>query len=262
MINLDSNDPQQVVSKTELEIDLAQNEKMYVLSGIALPEWVLTDDDHDYTQDVYVNLRKSVKDVEQSTVTVGLSSIENSHSSYLFAADEADIQQDPVSQELILHVKCAGRGDVTKFHRFSYQAVVRVTTQVTGISGRITWPTNLFDGSGFTDVEAAQSFHISANVITYVPPVNGGFGQTITKQVATGSTGAVRVMPEIVEVPYQIVGAPYGQPLTVLINVTAPFPVQLAATVQIDGPSPITITPVMPGVGPVDFEVYQQRAVK
>lgn len=262
MINLDSNNPQQVVSKSELEIDLAPNEKMYVLSGIALPEWVLTDDGHDYVQDVYVNLRKAVKDVEQSTLTVGLSSIENSHSSYLFAADEAELQQDPVTQELILHVKCVARGDVNKFHRFSYQVVVRVTTQVTGISGRIFWPVSLFNGSGFADVDAAQSFQVTANIITDIPAGGWGFGQTITTQVAAGATGAVRVLPDIVEVPYQIVGAPYGSPLTVLVKVTKPFPVPSAVAQQTAGPAPVTITPAAPGIAGVDFEVFKPSPIK
>jgi hypothetical protein len=258
--NLFADNPTQVTSRSELEADLAQDLKLFVLSGIAMPEWVITDDGHLYREEVVVNLRKTVLAVEEATVSVGLASIENDHSAFLFAADDAVIDVDSNTQELLIRVQCSQRGDVNKLHRFSYQVVAKVTTQVTGISGRILWPTSLLSGPPITSSAAAQAFRISANLIQNVSG-GGPFGSTTTTQLAFGVTEKVQVIGDQVVVPYEIAGAPYGTPITVLVDINPSFPISAYAQ-QITGPSPITLTTTNPSVTGIDFEIFENRRPK
>src|SRR5205809_641119 len=135
MINLDANLNNQVDGAKVIDVQIGEaNRRMMIFSGIAKPEWIINDDDHIYRENVVVNLRKTVLAVEQYTVTVGLASIGNDDTTFLFAADTATIDIDEQSQELLLKVDLASQGERTSIGRFGYQVVTVVTTQTTGIS--------------------------------------------------------------------------------------------------------------------------------
>ncbi|MEO6830123.1 MAG: hypothetical protein ABI164_09965, partial [Acidobacteriaceae bacterium] len=130
------NDPNQVASASSITADLGTpNRKMLICSGIAIPGFNTFEDDYIAKDTAVVNLRQTVLAVEQATVTVGLASIGNGNTNFQFAIDQASLQVDPTSQDLLLSVDMALMGNPSALDRFAYQVVAIITTQITGISG-------------------------------------------------------------------------------------------------------------------------------
>jgi hypothetical protein len=253
---LDANDPNQVDSPRIIEVDLPDpNQKMLILSGIARPEWSITDDANVYFETVTVNLRRSVLAVVQATVAVGLASIGNKDTAFQFACNSTDLQPDPKSQELMLTVQLALRGDYSTLNRFGYQVVTIVTIQTTGISGTIRWAKNIFDGSSLTPAQLAQIFLIAANTTqTIIPPQ--GFQYIQYTPVAYGvATGITNDGNDYI-VAYNIPGGPYNTPLVPTVAVGTLFgatgPVLCG---QVSGPNPVILTVTHPGATNVNFRV-------
>ena len=256
MILLDANNPNQVSSARVIEADLGEaNRTMFILSGIAIPQWTIDDDGNTYRETAQVNLRKTVLAVEQATISVGLASIGNDDSTFLFAADSAGLDVDPTSQELLLTVNMALQGSKTGLDRFGYQVVTIVTTQTTGISGTIRWAKSVFDASSASLGDVAQMFQIAANTTQVINPPNG-FSYTQYTPVAYGVTTGFFSDQNGFNVPYEIPGAPYNQPLVVTVELTAFFHATGSAAVgQTAGPKPVILTVVQPGVTGVDFGI-------
>ena len=259
MISLDANDTGQVSSARVIEADLGQaNRKMMIFSGIAIPQWTVNDDDHTYRETAVVNLRRTVLAVEQATISIGLASIGNDDTTFLFAADSAGLDVDPLSQELKLTVNMALQGEETGLNRFGYQIVTVVTTQVTGISGTIRWARDIFDASHSTPGQAAQMFQITANHVERINPP-GGFAYDKYTPVAFGVTTGFFTDHNDFVVPYEIPGAPYNQPLVVMVEIGSLFhPVHGSAVAgQVNGPNPVVLTVAVPGVSNVNFRVSE-----
>jgi hypothetical protein len=256
MIFLDANNPDHVVNPKVIEAGLFEpNRKMLILSGTAMPNWDVNDDDHTYRETAQVNLRHSVLAVEQATVVVGLASIGNDDTTFLIAADRASLDIDQTSQELLLNVDMALKGEHTGLMRFGYQVVALVTTQQTGISGVIRWSRGLFDPGALNAGQVAQLFQVTANHVDHIVPP-AGFAYDKYTSVAPGVTTGLSHDDADFIVPYEIPGAPYGQPLVVKVDVGSMFRCQggpMAA--QIAGPNPVVLTIAAPGVSGVDFRV-------
>ncbi len=255
---LDSNDPTQVASASKLEIDIGQpNKKMLVFSGIAIPEWDLRDDDSIHRLPATVNLRTTVLAVEQSTVSVGLASIYNGDSDFLFATDSTSLCIDSTSQELILEVDLALLGKPANLSRFGYQVVVIVTTQVTGISGTIRFTKEVFDATVLNTNQEQQLFLVSAGTQTSLPPPSGlSFGQIQYTPLAFGQLGGMTTSGNVIVIPYNIPGAPYNQNLVVQVqrgpSFTPPGQTNISQTA---GPNPVLLTTAAPSVSGVDFQI-------
>lgn len=256
MIELDSNVNTQVDNPCVIEATLGQaDRKIMIFSGIALPEWSVNDDEHVYHEVVEVNLRRTALAVEQATVTIGLASISNDDTVFLIAADTAQIDIHPLSQELILKVALALQGEHTGLNRFGYQVVAVVTTQATGISGTIRWSRDVFNAANQTSGQIAQMFKITANTVERVAPPQGFTFDRYTP-VAFGVTTGFSHTDNEFTVPYEIPGAPYNQPLVVRVEIGAGFGAQgTPVTGQISGPNPVVLTIATPGVTNVDFRV-------
>lgn len=256
MIFLDANNPDHVGNPRVIEVGLFEpNRKMLILSGMALPEWSVNDDDHTYRETAQVNLRHTVLAVDQASVVVGLASIGNDDTTFLIAADRTSLDIDPNSQELLLTVDMALQGEHTGLNRFGYQVVALVTTQQTGISGVIRWNRGLFDPGGLSAGQIAQLFQITANHVDhFVPPA--GFAYDKYTPVAYGVTSGLSHDTADFIVPYEIPGAPYGQPLVVKVDVGSLFQCQGSPGAgQISGPNPVVLTVAAPGVSGIDFRV-------
>ena len=226
-----------------------------IFSGIALPQWIVNDDDHIYRETAVVNLRRTVLAVEQATVSVGLASIGNDDTTFLFATDNATLSVDPQSQELLLSVDMALQGEKTSLGRFGYQVVTVVTTQTTGISGTIRWSKGIFDASNVPPGQIAQMFQITANHVDHIAPP-GGFAYDKLTPVAWGVTPGFSRDGADFAVPYEIPGAPYNQPLVVDVQVGALFHSAGGPVAgQVAGPKPVVLTIAVPGVIGVDFRV-------
>jgi hypothetical protein len=260
MIPLDANNPKQVAGASVIEADLGDlNRKLLIFGGTAIPQWVIDDDGNTYRETAVVNLRRTVLAVAQATVSVGLASIGNDDSTFLFAADVASLSIDDTTQELLLTVQMALQGSKTGIGRFSYQVVADVTTQLTGISGKIRWAQSIFDPSGLTAGEQAQLFSVTANTqqVTIVP--GSLFPVTTYTPVAAATLGAPEVEGDLFAVPYQIVGAPYGQDLVVLATISPFFAVPDPVVTQVAGPNPVLLSAATPAVDGVDFLVSSVR---
>ncbi|HZD30825.1 MAG TPA: hypothetical protein VE779_04105 [Candidatus Angelobacter sp.] len=264
-ITLDANDPTQVASASHLEFDTGvAGQKAVIFSGIAIPSWSLTDDSNIYRQTVTVNLRYTVLAVINATITVGLASIYNGDSAFLFATDAASLAIDNNTQELLLLVDVALTGDPSELNRFGYQVVVVVTTQVTGISGTIRFDKSIFDASGLAPGQEAQLFLISAETHTPIPPPpTGGFGGEQDTPVAYGTITGMSVNGTDFDVAYSIPGAPYNQQLYVTADAGALFtPSGQVFVTQNAGPDPVVLTVAVPGVSGVDFQAVRAYVPK
>jgi hypothetical protein len=257
MITLDANNPNHVSGKRAIEAELGQpDRKMLIFSGIAIPDFHINDDDHNYSEHVVLNLRRSVLAVEQATVSIGLASIGNDDTTFLIACDTASLDIDPSSQELLLTADLVLRGEGTGLMRFGYQIVTIVTTQATGISGAIRWEKSIFDASKLNSGQIAQLFNITANHVEHVNPPSGfAFDKFIP--VASGVTNGFSKDGHDFVVPYEIPGAPYNQPLVVRLEVGNLFIAVGGGPVagQTGGPNPVVLTVANPGVTGVDFRV-------
>lgn len=256
MISLDANNPNQVSSARVITAALGEaNRQMMIFSGIAIPDWSVNDDGHTYNETATVNLRRTVLAVEQATISIGLASITNDDSTFLFAADSAGLDIDPQSQELLLTVNMALRGSNTGLDRFGYQLVTIVTTQTTGISGTIRWAKAVFDASQTTATQVAQMFLIAANLVTVItPPV--GFVYDQYTPLAYGVTTGFSTDGDDFVVPYEIPGAPYNQPLVVTVTIGTLFQASgIAGAVQTSGPDPVFLTLAQPTAADVDFRI-------
>jgi hypothetical protein len=256
MISLDANNPNHVDNPRVIEADLGQpNRKMMIFSGIAMPAWIVNDDDHTYHEDCTVNLRRTVLAVDQGTVAVGPASFGNDETTFLIATDTGHIDVDPASQELLLKVRMALQGEHTGLMRFGYQVVVTVTTQATGISGTIRWRRELFNATGLNAGQIAQMFQIAANHVDRITPPQGFVYDKYTP-VAFGVTKGLSHDDIDFLVPYEIPGAPYNQPLVVTVNVGPLFRSNGSPYAsQTSGPNPVVLTVAQPGVTNVDFRV-------
>ncbi len=256
MISLDANNKDHVDNPRVIEADLGQpNRKMIIFSGIAMPAWIVNDDDHVYHEDVTVNLRRTVLAVDQATVAVGLASFGNDDTTFLIATDTARVDIDPNSQELLLKVAMALQGEHTGLMRFGYQVVATVTTQATGISGTIRWKRDLFDASRLSAGEVAQMFQIAANRVERITPPQGFVFDKYTPLAFGVPKGFSHDESDFL-VPYEIPGAPYNQPLVVTVAVGALFRSNGAPFAsQTSGPNPVVLTIAQPGVTNVDFRV-------
>jgi hypothetical protein len=258
MIPLDANNPDHVSNRRVIEAELGQaDRKMMIFSGIAIPDFHINDDDRNYNETVVLNLRKSVLAVEQATIGIGLASLGNGESLFLIACDTARLDVDPNSQELLLKADLVLRGEGTGLMRFGYQVVTVVTTQATGISGTIRWAKSIFDASTLNSGQIAQMFRITANHVEHINEPSGFVHDKYTPVAFGVPAGFSRSGQDFV-VPYEIPGAPYNQPLVVLVEVGAIFrsaAPPLAA--QTAGPNPVILTIAKPGVTGVDFRIVQ-----
>lgn len=258
-ITLDTNDPThtQVASASNIEFDTGvSGQKAVIFSGIAIPDWNLNDDDNIYHQTVTVLLRYVVSKVLNATISIGLASIYNGDSNFLFATDSASLAIDSATQELQLVVDLALMGDPASLNRFGYQVVVVAAVQVTGIAGTIRFAKSVFDATGFSPAQVQQLFMVSANTQTWVPNPAGGFGTLQSTPVAFGTITGITTNGTDFDVAYDVPGAPYDQQLYVTVQNGPSFtPSQPTAIGQTAGPSPVTITAAAPSVSGVDFRV-------
>ena len=248
------NDPNLVASASSITADLGTpNRKMLICSGIAIPGFNTYEDDYIAKDTAVVNLRQTVLAVEQATVTVGLASIGNGNTNFQFAIDQASLQIDPTSQDLLLSVDMALMGNPSALDRFAYQVVAIVTTQITGISGTISWPKSLYDASGLSSGAIAGLFQVYAG--TPVPFPGPGLGGPTYVNRSYGTTGALQQNADGFVLPYSIPGALYGVDLVVQVQPSGFHPSKQTSIRQISGPTEFVLTVSEPGVSGVDFQI-------
>jgi hypothetical protein len=242
-----------------LEFDtLTPGTKGVIFSGIAVPEWHINDDGKIYREPYTIDLGYPALNVTDATAAVGLASIYNGGSAFLFASDSWTIQIDPNSQHLTLTVNLSCLGAPSNLSRIAYQVVATIVIPETGISGTITFPQGLFGAAPLTPAGLKSLLVISAN--TFISGGGGGFGSGQTYLVQYGAITSVTTQGSNVIASYNMASPPFNLPLSIQVNPANAFPPN-DAIVQIAGPSPITITLQAPAVNGVNF-IYQSTIVK
>jgi hypothetical protein len=212
------NDPNQVVSVSKIEADLGVDDRrLLVLSGIARPEWHVDDSDTQH-EDIQVHLGEHVRDIEQVSVLVGLASIYNDDSEFVFAVDTARVELDPVSAEMLLIVNAAVTGTSSTLNRMSYQIVATVVAVTNSISGVITWPTSLFRPDGYDLTTLGMEMRVVANTYLIGQPTSDGFITEIITPVAFSHILGFEIGTDECTARYRIDNPPLAQELTCTIE--------------------------------------------
>jgi hypothetical protein len=116
-------DPSQVASATILDADLGVgNRHLLVMSGVAIYMWRIHTDEI-ARGEVRVKPGVYARDLERASPFVGLASIANDESEFVFATDYPRVDLNPDTGELSLYVQTALQGEWSGFNRFAYQVV-------------------------------------------------------------------------------------------------------------------------------------------
>ncbi|TXI56445.1 hypothetical protein [Mycolicibacterium mageritense] len=196
--------------------------QMVVISGIACPDWGINDD-HVHREKCVLRLRERVDNIEQAAVHVGLASIANGESGFIFATDATQLDVDAAG-ELILTTDLALMGEWSALSRFGYQIVLTTRKVVAEISGTISWATRWFRPSSPDPAGVSGVFRILANErhVTQTQGGPGDFGQSLETltTVTPGEVVSVTVDDDMSRVHYRIVEPPKGVELRVTVEQT------------------------------------------
>lgn len=139
--------PRRLYASNQSEVDSAQwidvflgqgNQHMLIFSGIAMPAYDSYNDDFN-REHIVVMFDQVVSAIVQASATVGLASIHNTDSDFVFATDSVSVFRDDDSGRLALDCQLAVQGDYSLLSRFSYHAVVIASIDEPYVSGLIRW---------------------------------------------------------------------------------------------------------------------------
>ncbi|GAA3625638.1 hypothetical protein GCM10022223_48510 [Kineosporia mesophila] len=260
-MDLDVLDSGQVTGHMVLRADLGVlGRQLVVLSGIANPGWEVDGDE--VQRDVCrVLLRETAEQLEQATVHVGLSSVANEDTSFVFATDQATLETGPDGL-LVLVTNLAVQGEPSTLQGFSYQVVLTKRVVTTEISGTISWPTAWLRPPSPTPAGISGVFTILANLRTTTTGP-GPFGGEIEHlvPVTPGEILSVTIAGDTCHAIYRITEPPKNAELRVMVTQNGlPGTVLMASTVA--GSDIFTLTPVFPTRTGVDFHAIAPRAPK
>lgn len=212
----------QLVSHEVIRADLGVfGRELVVISGIAQLDWRIDDSDSKHDEQCTVRLRERVDNIENVTVHVGLASIANDDTEFVFAVDAASVRVDEAG-ELVLDAQLALLGDWSVLARFSYQ-VVAVTRRVDAqISGTITWDIDQFVPATLDPAGVSGVFTIVAHQreVQHIKGKPGEFDRTVETltPVTPGEVVSVTSDGSTVQARYRITEPPKGVPLKVIVR--------------------------------------------
>ncbi len=249
-IYLDVQNPAQVFSPRMMDVFLGNpTNHMLIFAGVAGPG--LGSEDSDLRQaEVILNLRTPVINVIAQTAVIGLASIGNGDSDFIFATDE--VQVVAVNGNLELHACLAVQGDPSGLNRFSYQATVIVNIDEPLITGTVRWD---------------QHYTPNANpLFTVHASVQGSDGTFYTYTPVAQDTATLPLTPlgGVYAYPYAIRNVPLNTPLYITVDdiTQANFSLPVGGTLssqQVAGPSqPVTLIPLNMNVTNLDFALVYQ----
>ena len=257
-------DPMQVASATQFEVLVGEPaQRLLIMSGIAIPEFYTNNDEDTAQTNICVRLGVFVAGLDAGPVTnIGLASIENDETNFLFAVDSGVLEHDLANGELVLKVAAAILGEETYIHRFSYQIVAHVHRARAQISGVIGVPSDIRDLSHIPAADVAAAFEITANRVER-GGVPGGLAFDKLIPVAVGVAGGVRPGADGTHfVTYTIDGCPFAVPMTVEVKTVGQNWPDSIGVGQVAGPRPVTLTGTAPDASGVDFSVGRFNPVR
>jgi len=237
----------EVAGHSVLRADLgADGRTMVVMSGIAVPEFEI-DDDQLHREACRVHLAEPGERMEQASIHVGLASISNDDTEFAFAVDSATLERDPATDQLVLAVQLAISGERSFLHRFSYQVVLLERVVATEITGTLTWPTANFSPVPPDPAMVGGTFSVVALE---------GAGVPVGPVIASGTITSVTPAADVFHATYRIADAPKDKLLTVVCNVQG-LPPELNMRPTAANITVMTLTAAQPTRAGVDFELVR-----
>ncbi len=259
MQTLDVRDPNQVTSVSQIDADLGvANRRLLVLSGIALCNLDSSDDDL-HRDETVVRLGVYARNLEQWSAFVGLASIANDETGFVFATDTTQVSLDPQSGELLLTTFLALQGDDSSLHRFSYQVVVTIVRVSPHIAGKIRWPSSLFRPASEDVALVAPQLTVMANRYERVTPP-GGFPFDRLTPLIPGQIVKVDIQGDWCEAHYRIDNPAMVTDLQVTVTPGAIFGGASGGNIvagQVNGPRIFKLTVGAPSQDDIDFAISQ-----
>jgi len=244
-----------VSSFQHLEVDLIDpTRKLHIFSGIAVPGFHIDDNDNIHRIPVVVDLGMALPDLQQATAQVGLASISNDESEFVFATDSARVEASGTTGQLTLSVDIALMGDNSSLSRFGFQVVVVGGVHATRVSGRVTWPRDLLDATNFGPLQVASLLVVNANTIENVQGPPGGFSSQKLHPIASTVPQSLHHEGEQFWVPYSFDHLPLNTPLRITVGLSGAFASGSSAG-QVAGPLTVTLLPNHLSESGVDFLV-------
>lgn len=267
-MDLDVLNVNQVSGHSVIDADLGiGGRRLMVLSGIAIPSWTV-DSDELHQTDCRVNLRVQAGNVESASIYVGLASIRNDDTSWVFASDVARWEVNGAG-ELILIVHLALLGEPSSLYRFSYQVVLTTRVVTTEISGKIRWKPGVFapPESALTASGIGPLLRVSLNERT-VTRIAGsstsfGFENETLRPIGAGEIVNVLLAEGEYSADYRISGCPKGIELKVTVDPVGFPPGKIYVTFpEQNGGDVVKLSVADPSRTNVDFRVDIHRGPK
>jgi hypothetical protein len=256
-ILLSAANPNQVSSFQHLEVDTVDpTRKLHIFSGIAIAAFHIDDNDSIHRTPVVVDLNIALPDLQQAAAQVGLASISNEESEFVFAVDNARVDAAGSTGALTLTADLALMGDESSLSRFSFQVVVVAGVHATGISGRVTWNRALLDAGGFTSAQVASVLVVHANTIETIQGHDGNFNQIVLHKISSTVPQSLHHEGDNFWVPYNFDHLPLNTSLRLTVQLSSAFSIGSSAG-QVSGPLTITLFPNHLSEAGVDFVVSQ-----
>jgi hypothetical protein len=244
-----------VSSFQHLEVSLVDpTRKLHIFSGIAIPGFNIDDNDNIHRVPVAVDLGVALPDLQQATAQVGLASISNDESEFVFATDSARVEASGTTGQLTLIVDIALMGDDSALSRFGFQVVVVGGVHATGVSGRVTWHRELLDATNFAPAQVASLLVVTANTIEHVQGPEGGFNSERLHPIASAVPQSLHRAGEEFWVPYNFDHLPLNTPMRIIVDLSVAFAPGSGAG-QVAGPFVVTLLPNHLSQSGVDFRV-------
>jgi hypothetical protein len=245
---LDARFKDQVDSRMQIFADLPGGRSLAVLSGIAMTNWTV-DSDEVNDGSTWVLLGVYGKNMTQRSAFVGLASIANDETAFVFAIDGVEVDFHPSgSGELVLAFKPHLLGEPSHLHRVAYQVVVTFDRVKPHVAGTISWPRNYFEPPNNAISNVADQLEISSK----------GLDQPL---VSTGRVTGFEIGPNNCVARYLIDDPPVGTDATVNVNLGPKFvaqpPIRLIAG-RVSPPEIFTLSIGAPSIDNWDFVVREE----
>lgn len=256
MQTLDVRNPTQVASASHIDADLGvAGRRLLVLSGIALTSWEV-DTDEVQLGETHVRLGVYGSNMDQWSAFVGLASIANDETGFVFSVDTVRVELDKDTGELVLIFKPALMGEPSALNRVSYQVVVTLVQVRPHVSGTITWPRDLFMPQSADVSAVADQLEVMAN--RYERVTSGSLAYDKLTPATPGQIVKLDIGPNSCVAHYHIDDPPMAVPLKVTVKPGPKFTAPLQSSIVVglaDGPDVFTLKGTAPSVDGLNFVI-------
>mgnify|MGYP003578799116 CR=1 FL=1 len=261
MQTLNVREPSQVGSKSEVFADLPDGRTLAVLSGIALTNWEVDTDEVQHGE-THVLLGVYGHSIDQWSAFVGLTSIANDETEFVFAVDTVKVGfHSSGSGELELIFSPHLMGEFSSIHGVSYQVVVTLKRVRPHIAGTISWPKPFFDPPTPDVAGVAGQLGVVATRYELPPALPGGLAvPPKIEPVTNGRIVKFEIGPNDYVAHYRIDEPPMGIDVKVTVNLGPKFSIAPPSRLmvgQVSGPDVFALKVGAPSIEDINFRVSE-----